>query len=277
MTTTTTAEKAEADDVMAADDGIGSSDDETIGSSSASTGSAAENPTEEVRDPDDGGHANDGDDEGDDADSTASPFESDASPNMSGAAGGRKVIRPDKSALDQLLAFDESEEDEEEEEEEDDDDQVRKDRAIKQLSPRVRRISPPPSSQPAAAIPDCQAAILLSSMHSLALPAYLSAFSALQFRDSGLLLSPLRKVAGTQLGISDINTVISQKAGTYIAKCEAKRGTIVLYRIRRLLVPVFFLLPTHQTVRQLRIHSRHWRWEPRNERTPVMKPIYFFF
>ncbi len=64
------------------DDGIGSSDDETIASSTSSNGG-------------NGKDAEDGNSGG---------FESDSSPNNTLK---RKVIRPDKMAISQLLAFDE--------------------------------------------------------------------------------------------------------------------------------------------------------------------------
>jgi len=90
------------------DDGIGSSDDETVSSEGTTKAEDGEEDAEAAEDEDD-----------EDDDSTASPFEADSSPN---AAGRRKVIKVDKSAIDQLLAFDDDDDDDEDEESDDTED-----------------------------------------------------------------------------------------------------------------------------------------------------------
>ena len=94
-TTTTTTDREENDD------GLGSSDDETISSGSTATIGEHEDIDRDADDEDleeeDHGSVSSGESRG---------FESDSSPNLK-AVVGRKVIKPDASAINQLLAFDE--------------------------------------------------------------------------------------------------------------------------------------------------------------------------
>ena len=81
------------------DDGLGSSDDETI--SSGSTATIGDHDDDDDR----RGDLEDEDDHGS-VSGESRGFESDSSPNLK-AVAGRKVIKPDASAINQLLAFDE--------------------------------------------------------------------------------------------------------------------------------------------------------------------------
>ena len=75
------------------DDGIGSSDDDDHSNSTTSD------------DPGNGNSVVTADN--DDTSSSSTPFESDSSPNLSASSRRKKVLIPDKFAIDQLLAFDE--------------------------------------------------------------------------------------------------------------------------------------------------------------------------
>ena len=94
------------------DDGLGSSDDETLGSTTSSHsgssagGDAASSSSSGAVCSAEGNE----DDDGSSGSGGSTAFESDSSPNSGRRNRGhlrRKVIRPDRSAIEQLLAFDE--------------------------------------------------------------------------------------------------------------------------------------------------------------------------